>query len=105
MPINFLEQIFGQFQISITRTALAFGKGSFEQKVAKVQSDRKQKNKELVCIFLGLNFYTSPERAKILKSKVTDMLLQTLGKEDLIGIDVEPAIDLTPTFSKLKTSK
>lgn len=62
----------------------------------------KQEDKELFCIFLGLEFYASPERAKLLKSKVTNILLANLQEEDLLGIKMKPAVDLTPTFTKMK---
>lgn len=61
-----------------------------------------QDNKELLCIFLGLEFYTSPERARLLKSKVADLLLANLQEEDLLDIRMKPAVDFTPTFSKIK---
>ena len=61
-----------------------------------------QDNKELLCIFLGLEFYTSPEKARILKSKVTSILLDNLQEEDLLGIKMKPAVDFTPTFTKAK---
>jgi len=59
-------------------------------------------SKELVFILLGLEFYASPEKAKLLKAKVTDLLLRDLSHEGLLGIDVRPAVDLTPTFTKIK---
>jgi len=63
----------------------------------------KSEKGELVCIFLGLEFYTTPRRAQILKSKVADIILRKLQKEDLVAIDVQPAIDLTPTFTRIKS--
>ncbi len=65
-----------------------------------------QEKKELLCIFLGLEFYTSPNKARLLKSKVTSLLLQNLSAEDLVAVQTEPlmsAVDLTPTFSKIKS--
>ncbi len=67
-----------------------------------VLSKKHQNDKELLCIFLGLEFYTSPERARILKAKVADLLLANLHEDDLLGIKMKAAVDLTPTFSKLK---
>lgn len=62
--------------------------------------------KELVCIFLGLRFYASPEKAKVLRAKVTDVLLNYFSDENLVGIDVRPMpVDLTPTFSKITGKK
>jgi len=64
-----------------------------------------QEEKELLCIFLGLEFYTSPKKARLLKSKVTSLLLQNLSAEDLVAVQTEhfmSAVDLTPTFSKIK---
>lgn len=61
-----------------------------------------QDNKELLCIFLGLEFYTSPEKAKLLKSKVTNLLLANLQEEDLLDIRMKPAVDFTPTYTKAK---
>lgn len=65
-------------------------------------NEEAKREKELVCIFLGLNFYASPGKAKILKSRVEDLILKHLAKEELISIDVEPAIDFTPTFTSIK---
>lgn len=63
-------------------------------------------NKELVCIFLGLRFYASPERARILKARVTDVLLHAFSNENLVGIDVKaPPVDLTPTIAPASASK
>jgi len=68
---------------------------------AKVKKP-KNNNKELLCIFLGLEFYASPEKAKLLKSKVTDILLNNLEEEDLLSIDVKPVVDITPSYSRFK---
>lgn len=65
----------------------------------------EQEEKELVCIFLGLEFYILPGKARILKSKITDVLLRNLSREDLVAIETRPmvpAIDLTPTFSMIR---
>lgn len=105
MPIDFLEQVIGQLKIGVRHIALAYCLADLKQKAAIVNTKEEERNKELVCIFLGLNFYASPERARMLKSRVTDILLRSLGKEDLIGIDVRPAVDFTPTFSKIKKRK
>ncbi|MCX7831664.1 MAG: hypothetical protein N2440_02040 [Actinobacteria bacterium] len=62
----------------------------------------KDEKKELVCLFFGLRFYASPERAKILKARVEDFLLKNFESEGLVGIDVHyPPVDLTPTISTL----
>lgn len=61
----------------------------------------KPQEKELVCIFLGLEFYTTPKKAKILKSRVKDILLRGLQGEDLIAVEMQPAVDLTPTFTRV----
>jgi len=62
----------------------------------------KHKEKELLCIFLGLEFYASPEKARLLKSKVADILLNNLEEEDLLSIDVKPAVDITPSYSRFR---
>lgn len=69
------------------------------RKWGKVMENSKKR--ELVCIFLGLEFYTTPQRARILKTEVTTLLLKSLAGEELIGVDVQPAVDLTPSFSKI----
>lgn len=62
--------------------------------------------KELVCIFFGLRFYASPERAAILKTRIEDYLLKNFESEGLVGVDVHlPPVDLTPTISKLLDPK
>jgi DNA-binding response OmpR family regulator len=61
----------------------------------------KDEKKELVCIFFGLRFYASPERAKLLKARVENFLLKQFESEGLVGIDVHyPPVDLTPTITK-----
>lgn len=65
-----------------------------------------EEKKDLVCLFFGLRFYASPERARILKSRIEDFLLKNFESEGLVGIDVHhPPVDLTPTVSKLIKSK
>lgn len=62
--------------------------------------------KELVCMFLGLRFYSSPENARLLKSRVTDVLLNYFSDENLVGIDLKPTpVNLTPSFSKIYGKK
>lgn len=62
--------------------------------------------KELVCLFLGLRFYASPERASLLKMRVEDMLLKAFEHEGLVSIDTHiPPVDLTPTITNLTTKK
>lgn len=66
----------------------------------------KNEKRELVCLFLGLRFYASPERATLLKSRVTDVLLRYFEEDGLVGVDVRmPPVDLTPSFNRLKKSK
>lgn len=61
----------------------------------------KDEKKELVCVFFGLRFYASPERARLLKARVEDFLLKQFESEGLVGIDVHyPPVDLTPTITK-----
>lgn len=62
--------------------------------------------RDLVFIFLGLRFYASLESAAILKSKVTNLLLESLENDGLVGVDIKlPPVNLTPTFSNLKKEK
>lgn len=70
----------------------------------KVLAFRKanKHEKELLCIFLGLEFYTSPKRATILRSKVTDILRKNLSHEEIGAIKVKETIDFTPTYTKIK---
>lgn len=66
----------------------------------------KDEKMELVCLFFGLRFYASPERAKLLKARIEDFLLKNFEHEGLLGIDVHyPPVDLTPTFTKATTKK
>lgn len=66
----------------------------------------KNEKKELVCLFFGLRFYASPERASLLKSRVEEILLKALEHEGLVGIDTHiPPVDLTPTVTKLTLKK
>jgi len=61
----------------------------------------KDEKKELVCVFFGLRFYASPERARLLKARVEDFLLKHFESEGLVGIDVHyPPVDLTPTITR-----
>ncbi len=63
-------------------------------------------DQELVCLFLGLRFYASPKTARILKTKVTDILLSHLQDENLVGIDVRlPPVDMTPTLSLTRRTR
>lgn len=63
-------------------------------------------SKDLVCIFLGLRFYASADRARLLKAKVADVLLHALSEENLVGIDMKsPPVDLTPTLSRMSQKK
>lgn len=66
----------------------------------------KNEKRELVCLFLGLRFYASPERAILLKSRVTDVLLHHFEEDGLVGVDIKmPPVDLTPSFTSLKVKK
>lgn len=58
--------------------------------------------KELVCTVLGMKFYASPKKARLLRSKVTDLVLRELGDEASVEVDIEPPVDLTPTFTQIK---
>lgn len=66
----------------------------------------KNEKRELVCLFLGLRFYASPERAVLLKSRITDVLLHHFEEDGLVGVDIKlPPVDLTPSFTSLTTKK
>lgn len=55
-----------------------------------------EEEKELVCIFLGFEIYTTEKAATVLKSNIKDLLL---GQKDVLAVKERPPVNMTPTIS------
>ncbi len=64
------------------------------------KKSKARKDKELVCIFLGLELYASPEKAVLLKSDILDLIFSHFKNSSLVGVREYPPVELTPTFTK-----
>ncbi len=49
-----------------------------------------------------MEFYASPERARMLRAEVKDLLMYKMTANELHDIKINPAFDVTPTYSKIK---
>ncbi|MEW6189540.1 MAG: hypothetical protein AB1466_05450 [Actinomycetota bacterium] len=63
------------------------------------KKSKGKKDKELVCIFLGLELYASPEKAALLKSDIVDLIFSHFKSPSLVGIREYPPVELTPTLT------
>lgn len=73
---------------------------------SKVKKDKKEK--DLVCVAFGLEFYTSPGKANALKANVKDLLLSELKDLPLVLVkdedaETRPPVHLTPHITRLIT--
>ena len=71
----------------------------------EVPKDKKEK--DLVCIAFGLEFYASADVAKVLKSDVRDILMTRFKDYPLIFVEEQKAVKMTPSvssfFGKIKS--
>lgn len=61
--------------------------------------DKANDNKELVCVFLGLELYTTKKAAAILKTNVMDLLRTDIKDLPILAVKTHSPIDMTPSFS------
>lgn len=113
VPVIFITGLASEeLKNSIRETADAFLAKPFstDQLKAAVDAILKEDNgnkreKELVCTIFGLKFYASPKRARILKTKITDLLFSDLSNNRLTAMDVKPSIDFTPPFTRITAKR
>lgn len=59
---------------------------------------QKEEEKELVCVFLGFEIYTTKKAATVLKSDIKDLLLR---RKDILAVKEQSVVEMTPTISSM----
>lgn len=63
-----------------------------------VQKD-KSDEKELVCVFLGVELYTTKKAAAMLKTDVIDILKTDIKEIPILAVKAHAPVELTPTLT------
>lgn len=58
-----------------------------------------EKQKDMVCVVLGLEFYAPKKTANLLKADVKELLFANLKEVPLLLVQDQPPVQLTPTIS------
>lgn len=56
-------------------------------------------DKDLVCVFLGLELYTTKKAANLLRTEVMELLRTDLKEIPLLAVKTHPPVELAPTLS------
>lgn len=68
-------------------------------KKEKETTNKNGNGKELVCVFLGVELYTTKKAANLLKTEVIDLLKTDIKEIPILAVKAHTPVELTPTLT------